>query len=285
MKILVVGSGKGSWDIRGLQLGNALGARIVTSPSAADLAWCDVAILVKRAGPIWAEAVRAAGVPFAWDVLDFWRQPLDDELPESAARQTLANMVTAYRPTVAIGATAAQAGACGPIGRYLPHHSWPVLDGPGDVRGEVQTVAYQGNPSYLGRWSRELTDVCRRRGWRFQINPPDLRTADIIVALRDRPWDGWMSRQWKSGVKLVNAIAAGRPILTQDTAAAREIAPPGTVLQSFEDLPEALQEWAPVHARNLAAARCQVLAPAYKLPAVAAQLRSILTEVTAPCSA
>ncbi len=284
MKLLIVGSGKGSWEIRGLQLGEALGARIVNGPSAADWSWCDAAILVKRAGPIHAEAARAAGVPFAWDVLDFWRQPLDDDLPEAAARQTLANMLSAYRPTVAIGATAAQAAACGPIGRYLPHHSWPSMDGPGDVRGEVQAVAYQGNPSYLGGWSKLLTEACRRRGWRFQVNPPDLRTADLLVALRDRPWDGWMSRQWKSGVKLVNAVAAGRPILTQDTAAAREIGPPGTVLPNFQDLDNALDDWAPLSARSLAAARCAVLAPAYTIAAVSAQLRSILTEATASCS-
>lgn len=286
MNLLMVGVNKrpGSWDIRGLQLGAALGARAVSVPDDADWRWADVVVLVKHAGPRLAQQAHRAGVPIVWDALDFWPQPDSNGRPEDQARLLLQQAITAIRPALVIGATQAMGDAGG--GAYLPHHGRPGLE-PVDASPELQIVAYEGNPSFLGAWEGRLRSMCTARGWTFLLNPPDLRRADLIVALREGPWDGWACRQWKSGVKLVNAVAAGRPVITQDTAAAREIGPPGSIVETPAELEAALDHWTPFEARAAAADECRALAPVYSLSAVATQYRLLLERlaVRSSCSA
>src|SRR6185295_14754374 len=74
--------------------------------------------------------------------------------------------------------------------------------------------------------------------------------VDVLVALRGGVWDGWMCRHWKSGVKAVNAILAGRPLIHQDCAATRELAPCGTVVETTSDLPAAFAYWTPYRRRQ-----------------------------------
>ncbi len=104
----------------------------------------------------------------------------------------------------------------------------------------------------------------------------DLREVDLVVALRDGIWDGWMPRQWKSGVKVVNALAAGRPVLTQATAAYGEIRSPGEVVESSGQLEAAFDAWAPLEPRARAVDECRSLAPSYTLSAVAEAYGGIL---------
>jgi len=273
MKILFVGNGNGSWKIRGEQLGAALGARVTSVPRAADFVWADVVVLVKHAGAAFAEAVHRARKPLVWDALDFWRQPEENGLDESQARALLQKQIATIRPSLTIGATEAMAAACG--GVYLPHHSWQGLS-PTPARDVVTTVVYEGKRKHLGRWGKAVQSECARRGWAFVINPPDLRVADIIVAFRDGPWDGWMCQQWKSGVKLVNAIAAGRPVATQPSAAASELYPDGSFIESPEDLSAAFDLWASRSYRQACFERAVALAPSLTLESVAAKYRQLL---------
>jgi hypothetical protein len=278
----MVGDGKGSWQMRGQQLGLALGARVTGAPSRDDYAWADVVILVKRAGLPFAEAVHQAGKPLVWDALDFWRQPGDNHGDATQSRALLRTRIAAIRPALTLGATEAMAAACG--GVYLPHHGWAGLE-PTPARATVQTVAYQGNPVYLGAWTPALRAECHRRGWAFVINPPDLREADLLVALRDGPWNGWICREWKSGVKIVNAIAAGRPVITQDSAAVRELRPPGSVIEAPKDLSTVFEVWASQTNRAIVVDACRERAPAFTVQAVADRYRQILTTQGAPCAA
>ena len=78
MNLLLVGNGKGSWTMRGEQLGAALGARVRTTPTAEDWRWADLVILVKRAGAVFARQAHQAQVPIVWDALDFWRVVMAD---------------------------------------------------------------------------------------------------------------------------------------------------------------------------------------------------------------
>lgn len=277
MNLLIVGGGKGSWDIRGHQLGAALGARVTSHPSDADWTWADLAVLVKRHGAQHAAAAKAVGCEVVWDALDCWRQPADNGAPEAAARAALAEQARVMAPVHIVGATEAQATACG--GTYLPHHSRPGLE-PEDASPELRVVAYEGNPLYLGAWSGRLQAMCASRGWTFVLNPPDLRRADVIVALREGPWDGWACREWKSGVKIVNALASGRPVITQHTAAAREIGAPGSIVETPAELEAALDAWVPFDARAAAADECRALAPVYTLAAVATQYRLLLERLS-----
>lgn len=283
MNILMVGNGKaGSWQIRGVQLGAAIGARVTTSPVDADWRWADLVVLIKRWGSQFASTSHHYGLPIVWDALDFWGQPAQNALTETAARALLAQQIALIRPALVIGATEAMAKAAG--GVYLPHHSWEGLT-PTPAREHVQTVAYQGGEVFLGQWAPALRKACERRGWTFVVNPPDLRQADILVALRDGQWDGWMCREWKSGVKLVNAIAAGRPIIVQDSAARHEIPASCVTIGEVSALDSALDYWSDREMRVDAAEYWPERASPYRLASVAEQFRAILESVRATCTA
>jgi hypothetical protein len=277
MNILIAGGGPGSWAIRGGQLGGALGARVVAHPSSGDYSWADVIVLVKRAISQFRDQAVQTGKPVVWDALDFWQQPTQNGLAVSDAI-ALARRLAGHGVTI-LGATQAMAAALG--GHYLPHHAWPGLT-PAPARASVKVVAYQGAAHYLGRWQGWLTKACADRGWQFVVNPRDLREADLLVAFRDGEWDGAICREWKSGVKAVNAIAAGRPLLTQDGAAVREIAPEGAIVETPEALGPALDDWADYGRRTFVAEVSRDRALPYRLASVAAHYRTVLEAQTCP---
>ena len=247
MNTLIVGHGAGSWQMRGVQLGAALQARVTSVPTAVDWDWAERVVFVKREGLRWVTRAQTLGVPVIWDALDFWRQPLDHAWSASAARAALGRMLETIRPTQTIGATLAMAQDAG--GVYVEHHGRLGLH-PTPARPDCRVVGYDGNPAYLDAWRGPLQTACQTRGWTFVINPPDLAAVDLLVALRGGRWDGWVCRQWKSGVKAVNAILAGRPLLHQDTAATRELDPCGTVVATVADLPAAFDAWTPYATRQ-----------------------------------
>lgn len=220
MNVLFVGTGNGSWIMRGKQIGAALGARVTSHPNGEDWHWADVAVLVKHAGLGYASQAQHYDVPIIWDVLDCWQQPEQNGLSVEEGKALIAGMAAQIKPAVMIAATQRMADDIG--GVYIPHHCRIGLT-PKPVRDRVSTVAYDGQKKYLGRWYRVIEDECRRRGWRFAVNPIDLAQADILVAFRDGKWDGPLCQAWKSGVKFVNAMSAGRPIVTQDCQGVAEV--------------------------------------------------------------
>ncbi|HEX7770339.1 MAG TPA: hypothetical protein VF422_09980 [Dokdonella sp.] len=284
---MICGAGKGSWEMRGIQLGAAMGARVTSSPTDEDFRWCDLVILVKKHAPTFAPRAHKHGKPIVWDALDFWSQPAHNSYNEAAAKNALQAQIRFIKPALTIGATQAMTSAIesfGYKGAYLPHHSWAGL-APTPPREHVSVVAYEGNPAYLGRWHGWISEACRKRGWEFAVNPPDLSKADILVAFRDGPWDGWICREWKSGVKVVNAIAAGRPLISQGSAAVRELQPVGAVIDMPTVLDDELDYFASPSNRILPAQCGRDQAPLYTLEAVAARYIDILSTVEAPCTA
>lgn len=272
----MVGNGKGSWQMRGVQLGAALGARVTTMPSDDDWRWADIVVLVKRAGAAFAALAHRFDVPIVWDAVDFWRQPAENGVSPDQAVALARGAMDSIKPALVIGATQAMADAIG--GVYLPHHSWAGLV-PTPPRETVKVVGYQGGVVYLGRWKAVLEQECARRDWTFVINPTDLSAVDILVAFRDGMWDGWICEEWKSGVKVVNAVAAGRPIITQSTAAMREIGAAGTTVSGPELWSVGLDHWSDYGHRVEAYERAQSLAPAYQIEQIAAQYRLVLESV------
>ncbi len=270
-KALFVGGGAGSWQIRGVQVAGALGGRCTAHPTASDWRWAEVVVLVKRAIEAWGPAARASGRPVIWDALDFWTQPDENGQDEAALVAEVRRRREVYRLTHVIGATQAMAEAIG--GVYLPHHHWPGLR-PEPVRTTARIVAYEGTPKYLGRWFSVLVEACEARGWSFRVNPATLTEADIVVALRDGKWDGDLCRRWKSGVKYANALAGGRPVIAQRSAAFDEIAPVGVLVETPSDM-----GWAFDQAVQLRGAAFQAgcgRAAAFSLAAVAEQYRAVL---------
>jgi hypothetical protein len=279
MNVLIVGSGKGSWQVRGLQLGQAIDARVKRVPMPDDLAWADVVVCVKRSIYEFAQIVHQTHKPLVWDALDFWQQPEQNALSEVDACALLQREITRTMPTLTIGATQAMAQACG--GVYLPHHARPGLEPAPITEGSALTVGYEGTRKYIGRWGHALKTECARRGWMFVVNPKDYRAIDIVVALRDAEHDGWMCREWKSGVKLVNALAAGRPIITQASAADREISTShGTFIVSEPyRIATALDVSGADAHRRATLGQAIDASKAFSLPVVAARYRSMLSAV------
>jgi hypothetical protein len=86
-------------------------------------------------------------------------------------------------------------------------------------------------------------------------------------------------------VKYVNALAAGRPIVSQDGAAWREIQPVGTAVDTPQALAAAMTYWADADVRAAACVDASRKAVAYALPAVARRYTQILQQVVTPCAA
>lgn len=265
MNVLLVGSGKGSWDMRGVQVGAALGARVTSQPSVNDWRWADVAILLKRQALTWAPFAHQYGVPIIWDVLDCWHQPRDNRSSVEEGIRFVNGLRAVIRPAALIAATQAMADDLG--GVYIPHQCRPGL-APLAPQQDVCTVAYDGSERYLGRWRGYLDAECQRRHWVFSVNPTDLRFADILVALRDGEWDGPLCRRWKSGVKAVNALCAGRPLVTQLSEGWRDINTPAQFVDGWDSLPAALDACADHHFRATTVAIARTQAPAFSVSAI-----------------
>lgn len=240
MNILVVGDDtKGAFQMRGIQLGGAIGARVTVTPQPSDWAWAERVVLVKRAAVRWRAEARRVQVPVVWDVLDFWAQPEDNGLSPDEMIAKVKAIHQAAGVTTLIGATRAMAQDIGGI--YLPHHCRLGLS-PGPIRDRAEVVGYDGTPKYLGRWRPALERSCAALGLRFVINPPDIRYADVLVSFRDGRWDGWACRQWKSGVKQVNAIVAGRPMVCQTSAAWDDFRAVGGCFDNTDALTEMIRQ-------------------------------------------
>jgi len=276
MKILLVGADtRGSWQMRGVQLGQALGAVATVKPTRADWRWADVVVLVKRAAIMYEHAVKdAKGVPILWDVLDFWNQPDDNDYPVSVVT-ALVNVKRDRLGATAIGATERMASDID--GVYLPHHCRLGLT-PTPPRDKARVVGYDGTRKYLGAWLAHLDRTCARLGLTFALNPADLSSVDVLVSFRDGRWDGAVCRQWKSGVKYVNAISAGRPILSQPAAARDELAPVGMTLDHPDGLAAALDYVTQDAVREQAYLQGLARASTFTVESVAAQYRGLIQQ-------
>lgn len=271
--VLFVGCDKGAWQIRGKQLGAVLGAHYTAKPQPQDWDWADIVVLVKRAPEVWYQQAKAWGGPLVWDVLDFWRQPRDNQRAEHDLLDDIRRIRESLPMALVIGATKAMAQAIG--GVYVPHHRRLGLTATRSLtRAEV--VGYEGSPRYLGVWQPAIERACAELGLNFVLNPADLGHVDLVVAFRGGDWDGWVCRRWKSGVKYVNAIAAGRPVVTQACAAFDEIAPVGTTIEHHHELVEAFRTMLTPAARQAAYEQSLRRIDEFSIDTVAAQYRPLL---------
>lgn len=276
MNVLIVGGSKGSWAMRGRQLGDAIGARYAVRPRSSDWIDADVVVVVKRAFEQHFRALQDLQVPVVWDALDFWAQPRDNDLSEAELASAVRSTAAALKVRTVIGATRAMAAAID--GVYLSHHSRIGLT-PAPPRPRLSVVAYEGVGRYLGSWGPALERVCAEMGLRFVVNPPDIRDADLLVAFRGEEWDGIACRRWKSGIKHVNAIAAGRPILSQASAGFDEIRPSGVVVERPADLRAAIEHFTSLTSREAVYRQCLKRAPEFSIERIAEQYRGLLRTV------
>lgn len=225
MRVLVTGSGRsGSWQIRGVQLGRAIGARVVPSAPADEIRRADLVIAVKRVPdemlPLLADHPRVV-----WDVVDAWPQPAGQEWTQAEALAWLSSEMERIKPFAVVWPTRrmqADAGWSGPQ-ITLPHHAWDKYS-PRPLGGPVHRVGYEGAARYLGRWREVLQRACTARGWLLDVNG-DMQRADIGIALRDG--ECYAARHWKSNCKLANLQALGIPALCSPECGYQETASGG----------------------------------------------------------
>lgn len=281
-------AGTGSFEVRGRQVAAARpGWWSTAALSPDDLLDADVVVFVKRLEPRKQRLVRALGKRVVHDIVDDWRQPEDDLLVRdlAGARALFARRLGGLAADAVIYPSRAMAEDLGdllPAGEVIDHHFRPGL-APAPLRERVEVVAYEGDPRFLGRWRDELAAACRRRGWRFVVNPPDLAQADIGVAVRGEPHAGYLSLRYKSNVKLANLIGAGVPALVQAGAAAYVGQAPGGVraFSTPDELEAGLEALAPLDARRAARERLLAARERFTLEAVVARYEALLDRVLA----
>lgn len=206
--VLVTGRGtSGSWQIRGVQLGAAIGAHVEPQVLRSE---ADLVIGVKRVPTEMADAYRGRLV---WDLVDAWPQPHGNQWDELTCKRWLAAEVARLQPIGMVAATKQMASDLAGFGvpvLWLPHHYRPGIER-NPIRPEVKFIGYEGSPSYVEAWRPAIEAACQSVGARFVLNPPKLADLDIVLALRGAA--GYAPRKWKSGVKLANAHGSGTPFI------------------------------------------------------------------------
>lgn len=242
MRILITGrGGSGSWQIRGVQIGAAIGAHVVPNASADDLAWADVVIAVKRVPGELLHRIRASGKPWVYDVIDAYPQPEAGSWSADKARRWVQALMAGLEPDAVIWPSAGMQ-ACAPYlrGTVIHHHYRPGIKR-NPIREKLQVIGYEGAPQYLGKWKPALEQAAAKIGARFVINPANLADLDVVVALRGKEHNGWVQRMFKSDVKAANAKGSGTPLICQRHQGYLDTATGGEVwAENSSDLMEAL---------------------------------------------
>lgn len=223
MRTLVTGRGtSGSWQIRGEQLGRAIGARVLRwrADFAPDPVEAAVVVWVKRRYDPGIAAIKRAGSFLVWDVVDAWPQPDGNNWGERQAREWVVDEIARIKPDAIVAPTARfkhdleRWGLFDPsLVLHLPHHAAPACYAQGPViarRRRSLVLGYDGGPHYIARVGRLLEEACARRRWSFVVGPLG-HACDLVACVRDH--HGYPARFWKSNVKLANAQALGLPAL------------------------------------------------------------------------
>lgn len=277
MNILVTGRGtSGSWEIRGEQLGEAIGATV--RRDAHDVKGFDIAILVKRASPLLLQRLHHAKVPIIYDVVDSWPQPHGNLWDAATCKSWLAQQVAMVKPRALVASTKAMADDCAGFGipvLTLPHHARPrQITNP--IRYQVRRVGYEGGAQYLGSWQTFVEAQCAKRKWTFVINPSALSELDIVIAMREVT--GYAARNWKSNVKLANAQGTGTPCVVNREAGYLETQSGGEVFaDTHEEVGRALTALTSWEARKAAHTKLRIGAPT--LDAVAKEYKEWLLQL------
>lgn len=241
MNVLVTGSGRsGSFQIRGEQLGRAMGATVLAN--AIDIGPFDVAVVVKRPPADLVRRIHESAVPLVWDIVDAWPQPHGNDWTRDECMSWLRAQVRAIRPAGIVAATQAMADDCAEFGvpvLALPHHARPEQR-LNPIR-PLRVVGYEGGEQYVRQWSQWLAEECARRGYEWRVNPDSLTECDVVVAVRDQV--GYAPRKWKSNVKLANAQGSGTPVICNREAGYLETAAGGVLFADTRDELAAALDW------------------------------------------
>ena len=245
MNLLFTGRGSsGSWKVRGEQLGHALGATVKPAATRDDIDDADLVVVVKRPSPGMVDNLKASSTPWVWDLVDFYPQPACTAWSKDYAIKWVRRQLEAFNPDAVIWPNDKMHQDCGGYTNsyVLYHHARPDRH-INPVRRTVGVVGYEGSRRYLGRWEKAVKLACKQRGWRLAINEGTHYDWDIVLAFRDKAFNGYVQRCWKSNVKLANCHGSGTPFLGAkengylETGTGHEV-----YCESIKDVPVALDK-------------------------------------------
>lgn len=210
MNILHTGRARrsGSWAVRGEQLGR----NAVYMASQSVIAQYDAVVVVKRLPSELLQAIRAAGKPWAWDLVDFYPQPASNTWTRDQAIDWVRQQVKRAKPSGVIFPNERMRDDCRlkqPSTVIYHHHRPDIAVNP--IRHTIRSVGYEGGQQYLGAWQKHIETQCAARGWQFVINPANMADIDLCFGVRDGNY--YVPRHWKSNVKLANCHGSGTPFI------------------------------------------------------------------------
>lgn len=271
-RVLVTGKGgtAGSWQIRGEQLGNAIGAEVFPRAEMAEIRGADLIVVVKRTPPDLIKKIRQAGRRWVYDIVDGWPQPYGNEWSREVASRWLRAHLIDLAPDAVVFPTSqmlTDSGWTGPA-LVLPHHAWPKYHAV-QVEAQVRRVGYEGALSYLGHWHGHLERECAARGWELVLNG-DLASCQIGIALRCAT--GYPCGAWKANTKLANLQALGLPAVISPEGSYREfgsgsefgVIEPGELGAAFDTLADYDLRVQISEAAQAAAPRLQAVASVFR---------------------
>lgn len=281
MKILVTGKGSaGSWNIRGVQLGGAIGAKVVPKAPKSACEDADLIICVKRINHPFFNAVAASKRPWIWDLVDFYPQPDCTGWDRAKAIGWVQAQIERFKPTAVIWPNQRMRDDCdtGLPGAVIYHHHRPGSPR-NPIRETVKRIGYEGEPRYLDEWMRAFGKECAARKWDFILNPLSIADLDAVVAVRGAKFNGYAQFHWKSNVKLSNAQGSGTPIIAAKEPSYLETSDGGVVwVDGIEDVSQALGQIVSRETREKLAGH---LCPkAYSLDAAAQDLRKFIKKLS-----
>jgi hypothetical protein len=215
MKILFTGNGtSGSFQIRGVQLGNACGATVIPKATRQDIKRCDVVVVVKRISEQLLNDIRSSGKPWIYDIIDAYPQPECTAWDRKKAIDWVQTRLKILHPNAVIWPNNCMMYDCdmGMPGMVLYHHHLPGI-AINTIKKDISVIGYEGSRDYIGKWLGPILKECIKRKWEFKINTRQLADMDIVIAVRDDHVNGYAQSHWKSNVKLANAHGSGTPFI------------------------------------------------------------------------
>ncbi len=177
--------------------------------------------------------------PLVFDIVDSWAQP-DDGVKCNGIVDARALFQPKWERLRADGyifptkRMRDDLGCLVPCSTTIYHHFRPTLE-LNPVRPIVRVVGYEGG-DYLGEWGERIAKACESRGLTFVVNPENYRDLDVVILARGGLHGNFLSRNYKSNVKLANAFGSGTPALVHFDEMSAHDTDTGDVL-FFTDLP------------------------------------------------
>lgn len=268
MNILITGKGTTqAWQVRAVQLGEKLGAQVVAKATIQQIKQADLVITVKHTQP-YIEHARISVL----DIVDAYPQPNSAIWTADQSISWCKNYTKQYTYTIAATEKMKQ-----DIGSdfWLRHHYRPGLN-ENQIRQNIQTIGYEGSARYLGEYLPIIEQQCRRRGWQFVVNPIDISTCDVLLAVRDKAWRGYATDNWKSCIKMANAIGSLTPFIAISECGYRETNLPFIAIDKPSDLISALDKINDFNLRSDIAQQYKQAKPYYSLETIGQEYKKWL---------